>query len=134
MRLVWILALVASCSSGAKKPPTTIAQAGAAVLRCGEVEAAAVAASVSVLDVDRAVEAAIALASSGGFTAVEQAIEGLIVKYGEPIVACAVLRGLEPASSGAGAPLVAAAAPEPTAPAVVRRQLAIAHQWAEASP
>lgn len=119
--IVLALALVAQfgCHS---KPPALVGDA----IDCGRAEADAIAAGHSVLDVANACDTAVSFAANRGFAATEKAIEALIVQYGEPIVACSIVRELAPPPSSAAA---AQAPPTPGSPLATRQALAIAHQW-----
>src|SRR5271170_1847687 len=121
-----LLASAVTCS-GASKPATPLGQTGQAITTCAQAETAAVAKGISVLGIERDVNAAIALYQGGGFAAVEAAIEKAIVGDGEQIVECAVLSGAAPiiatqaapgdagASAATPTPMIAAAAGSPAA-------------------
>lgn len=72
---------------------------------CAKAEAQAVASHVSVLDVANAITAIFALAQAQDASQIEATIGGLIATYGEPIVACAVVKSETPTPAGSGAAL-----------------------------
>ena len=75
------------------------------VIACAKAEEAAVSKGLSILVVAADVAAAIGVISAGGVDAIPAAIEPLIAKSGEPIVACAintVAPGVGPALGSAG--------------------------------
>lgn len=87
---------------------------------CAKAEGQAIASGKSVLDVANAVVAAFQFVQGSDANAIESAIAGLIATYGEPIVACAVVKGETPsAGSGTMAGLADSA----------RRELAKRHGW-----
>lgn len=111
---------------------------------CAKAEAASVASGISVLDVANAVSAifAIATGGSGAIEAVlESAVATLIGKYGEPIIACAVVQGENPpptpvmvpvgsgSGSGSAVPVLMGASVRDTQEMSLRRAVAKRHGW-----
>ena len=113
-------AFVAMSCKGA---PAPVAQAATVAIDCAKTEAQAVAGNTSVLQVAADVQSAIA-AAQGGLSQLEAAIEPLITKYGEAIVACAIERELAPAPSGS-----ATAQATPTQAQSLAERLIVMHQW-----
>lgn len=116
---------------------------------CIETEAAVLKSGKSILDIAEAVASTIALAvTGGGLPAAEAGIEALIAQYGEPIIACATLKGAAPTTTIAGAGTSgvnsgSATSPASAAklittpigdPATIRRLLANIHGWREQAP
>ncbi len=116
MRLIVIVCLAVCSCSWFKSEATTVK---ADVIDCAKAEETAVTHGSSVLQV--ALETAAALAATvetGGLSAVLPAIEALIGKYGEPIVACAVMKQLPPATTTPTPAPVATAKPAVVKPGV----------------
>jgi hypothetical protein len=127
-----------SGSQGSSGGSGIASQVGAFVANaeaCAKAEAQAVASGVSILDVANAVSAIFTFASSPDPNTAEAAIAGLITTYGEPIIACAVVKGEQSAPMPAAGSGSGSAAPRSeNLGTILRHELAEKRGWQPTAP
>jgi hypothetical protein len=119
-------------SGGATVSP--LGQFVANVGACAEAEAKALASGKSVIEAATAVAGLFDMFATGDASTIETGLAGLIAVYGEPLIACAVVRGeaapAQAAGSGSGSGSLRLSIDRQTE---VRREIASKHGWQPAT-